>query len=75
MSVLADADLRGLSVNGWFLVERRVLAEGRRALLGRERLARTLARTLALEGQEEPRRLGRLLDHRRVARAGDEPDG
>jgi hypothetical protein len=71
MSVLADADLRGLSVNGWFLVERRVLAEGRRALLGRERLARTLA----LEGQEEPRRLGRLLDHRRVARAGDEPDG
>jgi Iron/manganese superoxide dismutases, C-terminal domain len=53
------------------LVERRELAEGLRALLGRERLARTLA----LEGQEEPRRLGRLLDHRRVARAGDEPDG
>jgi hypothetical protein len=41
-----------------------------RAFLVRERLARTLA----LEGQEEPRRLGRLLDHRRVARAGDEPD-
>ena len=39
--------------------------------LARERLARTLA----LEGQQEPRRLGRLLDHRRVARAGDEPDG